>query len=72
MKNNKKNATRTKIMSMKDIESANTMKANVTRASVYTIHEYTRTNTSNSFQRNQQEQARVADKYERAHTQSVL
>ena len=34
---------------MKEIENANTMEANATRCSVYTIQKYTLTYTSNTF-----------------------
>ena len=56
-------------MSVKGIENANTTKANVTRGTLYTIQKYTLTNTSNTFQINQQ--ARGTDKYENAHLLAV-
>ena len=55
---------------MKEIEKANTMKANARRVSVYTIHKYILTNPSNIFQINQQ-QANGTDKYKNAHAQAV-
>ena len=44
-------------MKVKEIQKANTTKANATRGSVYTIHKYTLTNTSYTFQINHQQQA---------------
>ena len=38
------------------LDNANAMKGNATRGCVYTIHKYTLTNTSNTFQINQQQQ----------------
>ena len=49
-------------MSMKEIENVNTTIANATLVSVYT-------NTWNTFQINQQQQACGSDKYRNAHTQ---
>ena len=58
-------------MSIKEIESAKTTQLNATRVSVYTIHQYILTTTSNIFQINQQQQPCGTDKYENAHAQAV-
>ena len=42
---------------MKELETENATKANLTRGSVYKIYKYTLTNTSNAFQINQEQQA---------------
>ena len=54
---------------MNEIENANTTNAKATTDSVYTIHKDTLTNTSNTFQINQQQQACPAVKC--AHIQAV-
>ena len=46
---------KTNAMSMKEIDNANTMNANATIVRMYTIHNYTLTNTSNTFYINQQQ-----------------
>ena len=56
---------------MKEIDNANTTKANATRGSVYTVHKYTLTNTLNTFHINQQQQAWGTEEYENAHIQVV-
>ena len=50
-------------MGMKEIDNAYITKANATRSSVYTMHKYLPTNTSNTFEIKQQEQACRVDKY---------
>ena len=59
-------------MIMKEIDNANTAKANITRGSVYTINKYTLANTSNTFRITQQQQACGTNKYENAHTQAFV
>ena len=58
-------------MSMKEIDNAYTKKTNAIRFSIYTIHKYTLTNTSNTFKINHQQQACGTDKYEDSRAQVV-
>ena len=56
-------------MSVKEIENISAMKANATRGNVYI--QYTLTNTSNTFQINQQQQACRTDKCKNAHIRGL-
>ena len=44
-------------MSILEMANANKTKANAIKVCVYTVHNYTLTNTANTFQINQQQQA---------------
>ena len=54
-------------MSVNTIDNAKTTNVNLTRETVFTIYKYTLTNTSNTIEINQQQQAWGTDKYENAH-----